>query len=271
MEEAVGSTPISSTIFVPSELRVGAARTEASHTMSRALTGIIIRCALAALSLTLIAPSGAFSAASQPASPAPDVIVWVDARNQGGHWVSVTYAKVIARSEAEHQLWQLLSETGWSAANVDISDETLSAPPENPMTSVTFMTPEAIKLESGVLPVEPIVKPLRRLRTMKIIYVVPPSFTFHGLEDYENKYVKISLKRGTNTYEYTVIVKDAKFETLGLPPTGIAQRPTQSGWRRPGALALSFVAALAVFAAALTYLVTRRAARPNTGDRDQRS
>jgi len=228
----------------------------------------------ALLTALLLAPTvsgGALSAAIQSKNPIPDVLVWVDARNQEGHLVSITYAKVIPRDQAENQLSQLLSETGWSAANVDISDESLSASGESPMTSIAFMTPKAIELDSGTLPIEPIVKPLRNLKVIRIIYLAPSGFRFRGLEDYENKYVKISLERGTNTYEYTVTVKNAHFDTLGLPLTGVKQIPTEARRSRPGTLALSLVIALALLTGVLTYLVTRRVARPDAGNRNRRS
>jgi len=239
--------------------------------MSRARIAPYVLALLVVLLLAPFASSSSFSAVASNQNLMPDVLVWIDAREQGRHWVSLTYAKVIEKSQVEDYFNRLLSETGWTATNVDISDQSLSASGENPMTSIVFVAPQAVRLDSGTLPIEPIVKALRDLKGMKIVYIVPPDFRFRGLSDFENKYVKISLKRGTNTYEYTVTIKDADFDTLGLPTTGVRRTPSETKRDRPGAVALLLVAMLAVLAAALTYLVMSRAAKTKAGNRNRRS
>jgi len=216
---------------------------------------------LIAASLILSTVSPAKQANPAPSSQVPDVLVWIDATRQAGTWVSVTYPKVVQRAQAEDHLRRLLAETGWTASNVRISEGSVTVQGENPMTSAEFMVPQqSLALESGVLPVEPFIEALRDLKNIELLYIVPQGFAFQGLADFENKYVKITLKRGSNSYRYAIIVKRSDFRELGLPRPGIQAQPPADAEEKGGmnAALVGLVVALALATGALAYLITRK-------------
>lgn len=203
-------------------------------------------------SVTLLSPG---HLAAQ--TPMPDVLIWIDARAADTHWISITYPKVVEKAQAEKHLLELLKETGWNAANTNITNTSIMASGENPMTSVEFTAPNAVNAPSGVLPIEPIVKAFRDLKIIEIQYLAPPGFQFQGLEDYENKYVSIAFARGAGTFKYSIRVKDPNFDTLGLP-TYSAQQNGIFGHDK--SYMVWIVTALAIIAALmvgfLAYLIT---------------
>ena len=256
MEEVVGSTPISSTIFYRASVGGDVNRASVARRILVSISGVIrglasgtgrdyrvmkvFRLAYTHLSASILmaalllaaVPAGAQQTSVSTHNQMPDILVWIDARTPGMHWVSLTYPKTVPRSQAQEHLDRLLQETGWSVTNVNISDDSVMASGENPMTSVEFATPAAIQPGSGVLDIEPIVKALRDLQNIQVQYLVSPSFKLRGPGDYENKYVKIALIPGSNAYRYTVQVKDAGFSTLDIPmlpdqnhPPAVSGRP----------------------------------------------
>ena len=215
----------------------------------------------AALLLTAMACTNAFSANDSPVGEMPDVLMWIDVRNPDAHWVSITYPKVVTRDVAESYLGKLLTETGWSATNVSITEGSVVESGENPMTAVEFMTPAAVRPYSGLLPIEPIVKAFRDLKNIEIQYLVPPTFYFQGLGDYENEYVKIVLNHGNNAYRYTIRVKNSKFDTLGLPSPNVGEPFAENSgrWGRiSGLVVRGLIVMLALMVATLAYIITSR-------------
>lgn len=201
---------------------------------------------------------GAF-AANKPAPPAqlPDMIVWIDTRSPGMLYASMTYPKVVPRAQAQKHLDELLKNTGWVAASVNISDSSVMESGENPMTSIELVVNGNVDLKSGVLPLVPIVKTLKDLRNFEILYLTPQTFVFRGYEDYENKYVKITLRHGNNSYVYSVKVKDSSFTTLNppLPESKSAPKVGRSGMSR---MVTALIVVLAFLAAALAFMLTTR-------------
>jgi len=197
----------------------------------------------------------------------PDVLVLM--RITGGtDLISFTYPKVVKRTQAAEHLKRLLAETGWAASDISITDDSVQEAGETPMTSVEFAAAGAVRLDIGGLPLEPIIKAFKDLKTMQVVYAVPASFAFRGLSEYENEYVKIALRRGTTTYMYSITIKDPDFETLGLPflqpEVAEAADDTGHGGSSPTILAVTLVVVLALSAAALVYLVTSRIAGPSS-------
>lgn len=229
--------------------------------------GGVVLLTLLFLSITI----GTVYADPKPQSNAymPDVLIWIDARNQNGHWVSITYPVVVKREKAEKHLTQLLNETGWSVLNLKISSDSVLESGENPMTSVEFQTPAAIDLSSGNLPVEPIIKALKDLKKIEIHYLTQPGFQFQGLENYENKYVKIAFGRGERSYRYSIDVKNSKFDTLNLPIPNTQKQAAKKNYSN--LIVFILVSALALTAAILTYAIISNVMQRNSNNPRRRS
>jgi hypothetical protein len=201
--------------------------------------------------LLLVASNSAFAAKGTSDSRLPDVLVWVDARGAGGQFVSITYPSVIKKAQAEEHLRRLTAATGWTVENVRITDDSVEASGENPMTSVEFATPQAVKIDSPALPVEPIVTALKDVKSMEILFMLPPSFRFRVLGDYENKYIRIVRRQGISTYTYDITVKDSSFESLDLP---VPKQDSEAAGNTRGKLGILIVA-LAIVLAAMTAIL----------------
>lgn len=211
----------------------------------------------------LLAIAPAFGQNSAPAGM-PDVLIWVDARTVGACAVSITYPKVISKAQAEADLARLLQETGWGAASVNVTEGSIMKSGEFPMTSVEFMTP-AVTQSLGVLPIEPIVKAFRNMRKIEVQYLTLPTFYFSGYGDFENKYVKITLNRGNNSYRYSIQVKDAEFNDLGLPKPAAQGTPGDTAVEHRPSITLVvtiLIVMLALMTAILAYILTARYTRP---------
>ncbi|MHB0912864.1 MAG: hypothetical protein ACYC2Y_05380 [Armatimonadota bacterium] len=191
----------------------------------------------------------------------PNVLVWVYAANPDGSLVSITYPNVMKRDRAERDLKKLLAETGWRAGNINITDDSVMASGEHPMTSVEFSAGPTMDPTGRTLPIEPIVKAFRNSKQIAIVYVVPQNFVYEGPGDFENKYVKIALARGSDTYSYDITIKDSDFKDLGLPKPGV-----KAEGRRFGMVHI-FVLAVAVAVAA--YFLTRRITLRGRGPRSR--
>lgn len=230
-------------------------------TLGRAHAGLLLT---VLLSISLLMSTSLVAVSQdeiEPESSLPDVLVWVDARNPAGHFVSITFSKLIDQTEAETLLANLLADTGWVATSINISDASLEESGEFPMTSIDFSTPQAVNLSSGELPIEPYVKVLRNTARVQLIYMVPEGFPFQGVRDFENQYVKIVFASSLNTYRYDIVVKDADFETLGLPTAGQAAPAENTGRNR---VVVWSVIVLALLAAVLGYVITSRYTRRNS-------
>ena len=195
--------------------------------------------------------------------PIPDLvlIVWVTEQMDR---VSFTYQKTLDRSEAETQLGSLLRETGWTASDINIEDVKMAD--GSATTTVEFSTLGTVNVSSGTFPLEPIIKAFKDLDYLELQFVLPAQFDFRGIRDYENKYVKIALKRGTNAYGYSIFIKDRSFRTLDLPlvqPEKPADRSSAHG-ATSRFLAIVLVVALGISAATLVYFLMKRTAGSHT-------
>lgn len=227
-----------------------------------AQVGLFLSTLLLVLSLIVFLPSASYSAKNTTDSRIPGILIWIDARNPGGNSVSVTYPTLVAKSRAESDLHRLLTETKWNALSTQITNSSVMESGESPMTSIELTVTQTVDPQSGALPIEPIIKTFKDLKDIEILYLLPYRFTFRGPGDFENKYVKITLKRGVNTCVYSVQVKRSDFNELGIPmPQNPAQSSAKSGNLRLFVIVL--VVILALLAAMLTYILTRRLANKN--------
>ncbi len=201
----------------------------------------------------------------------PDVLVFIQLTGTNMDFVSFTYPKVVSQNQAMAHLSRVTSETGWQTLDLRITNNSLLKSGSNPMTSVEFTTPQVVRLDLGGFPIEPLIKAFKDLKHIEIVYVTPPNFTFQGLKNFENKYVKITLQRGTNTYRYQITIKDSDFETLGLPflqPEAPSTPKTEVATEHKSrALAVVLIIIIALIAGALTYYFVRRLAAINYSGR----
>lgn len=221
-----------------------------------------IRARLQALALcTILLPVWVSALHAVPPKPnesqMPDALIWIDARNPAASWISITYPKVVPRATAETHLGRLLQETGWKASNLSITDGSIMKSGENAMTSVEFSIPAAFDLGSGYLPIEPIVKAFQGASEVQIQYMVPQTFRFRGLRDFENKYVRIKLYSGNNAYRYSIHLKVREFDTLDLPTPGAPKSAQSTGGRMDPAVKLLIIA-LALVTATLAFVLCVR-------------
>lgn len=194
----------------------------------------------------------------------PDILVLIHVSGAVDS-VSFTYASAVERARAERHLQSLLAETRWTATSTTIIDGPSAEIDGASMTSVEFSTVGAVALDAGGLPLEPIIKAFKDLERIGVIYVISAPFGFRGLGNYENQHVKIAFRHGADTYEYSVTIKDANFETLGLPflQPETSRHSGDPGNRSspPRVFKVAAVLILALLAAAFAYLVTGRISR----------
>ena len=216
------------------------------------------------LALLLIAPAFAQDGG---ASGMPEVLIFIDARKVGANAVSITYPKVVTRTQAESDLSNLLKETGWSAASVNITEGSIMKTGEFPMTAVEFLTPSAIQTD-GVIPIEPIVRAFRNMHYIEVQYLTSPTMYMSTLGSFENKYVKITLNRGNNAYRYSIRIKDSSFQDLGLPKLVPETAGSSTVGQRSGIrlMITILIIMLALMAATLAYIFTARFTHRRKGD-----
>lgn len=234
------------------------------HCISPRLSGLFFSLLLAfALFAASAVPVFATEDKTPSKYPIPDLvmIVWVTEHMDR---ISFTYQKAMDKSAAEAHLAALLRETGWTANDINIEDVKMAD--GSSTTTVEFNTLGTVNLGSGALPLEPIIKAFKDLDYLETQFVIPMAFNFQGLREYENKYVKILLKRGTNAYGYSIFIKDRSFRTLDLPLTQpeetATSKPTQGN--HANVLGIALVVALGILTAVLVYFLMKRAAGPHT-------
>lgn len=198
---------------IPNE---GRSRTATNSRLTKFIA-LILAAISAILAIFSVVPALGLAQPVELANTPPRVLVFLQATGTGNDLVSITYPGVLSRDEAKADLDRLIAETGWKVSNVQISSIPEAPNEHNAVTSIDFTTPAVVNLASGGLLVEPFVKTFRRLVRIDLVYIVPSDFSFVGLKHFENKFVKIVLQRGTNTYRYSILIKNQAFGDLNLP------------------------------------------------------
>lgn len=202
-------------------------------------------------------------AANEDQFERPDVLVLVLGGLGSNDLVSVQYTTVVPLNKAQADLDVMRAVGHWQVK--DAKGETKSSGGPKPVmsTSISFATPGIINHANGTLDLEPFITALKRFKYIEVDYLVPSAFQFHGLKDFEDRYVNIKMRPSTNSYRYRVVVKDSSFEKLNLPlRVSEARKPAEhQGMSLAARLALGIglglVGAAAVFLIA-TYLGRRR-------------
>lgn len=210
---------------------------------------------LALLLLALVCSSAVCAERAETLKP-PDVLVLVLSGMGGRDQIGINYLTEVPARQAKADMDALAHQSGWLVEHLSIATRPSGAPGGKPTTSVTFLTPGVVNRTEGVLPLEPFIDTLKRFKTIQVNYILPGEFTFRGLKDFENEYVKLKLSNSGNSYAYRVQVKNGDFERLGLPlrqppPEPKAQPGISSGARLALILGLAIVCSVAAYLVAL--------------------
>ena len=235
---------------------------------------LLVRPSAKRASLTLLLPAAivllalmlaSFSYAADEAKfTHPDVLVLVMGGMGSNDLVSISYNSVVELPKTQADLDAAAAVGAWQVK--DAKGETKSSGGPKPVltTSISFAARGIIGYGDGSLRIEPFVTALKRFRNIQIIYLVPQTFQFRGLKDFENRYVSVKLIPKTSSYEYRIVVKDAGFEKLSLPlvqpvkPRAEEPKGMPLGTRVAVAVLLALLGAVAVYLLT-TYLSRRRA------------
>lgn len=210
---------------------------------------------LAIISLSLTTPTLAAPDVSAKFTH-PNVLVLVLGGFGAYDQVSINYTGVVALPKAQADLDASASIGKWQALNARGETKSSGGPNPTPTTSISFEAKGIIGYGNGTLPLEPFITALKRFEFIEIDYIVPNGFSFQGLEDFENPYVKIQLSPTGNSYRYRVVVKDTGFTKLDLPllqPTKPKQAP-ETGMPLGARIALGV--GLGLLGGAAVYMVT---------------
>lgn len=188
----------------------------------------------------------------------PDVLVWIASTNPAATFVSVTFPKVVAQTQAEQILANILKETGWTGYNISINTDKPSDSGGNPMTSIEFALNQSAVYPDGSLPIEPLVKALKNIKSIQILVMTYPGFKYAGVKSFENKYIKLILAERQDSYDFNINVKNSSFQDPGFPKN---QQNTESDQAskpniRWGSITIIIVLAISI-AAAVFFLMKR--------------
>ena len=181
----------------------------------------------------------------------PDVLVLVLSGMGPYDQVSINYTSAVSKLDAQRDLDTLARKTAWNIQNQSISTQAGSMPGAKSTTSATFQVLPVVNASQGVLPLEPFIVVLKRFKTIQINYLVASSFTFQGLKNFEDDFVKINLSRSGNSYLYTVGVKNSNFDRLNLPLKEESKAPQKASM--PVGARVLLIIGLALICALLVY------------------
>ena len=210
---------------------------------------------LAAIPVLLLICSSTLSADNSDRFTRPDALVLVLGGFGPKDQCSINYTTVVALPMAQADLDAIAVMGKWKVSNANGETKSSGGPNPMPTTSISFQAKGIIGYANGTLALEPFVTALKRFRFIEIDYLVPAGFAFHGLEEFENGFVKLQLARTSNSYRYRVVVKNVGFAKLDLPLVQPAKpKPAPRGMPLGGRVALAV--GLALVGAAAVYFVT---------------
>ena len=185
-------------------------------------------------------------AADQTSFQRPQVLVLVLGGLGSSDIVSVQYTTVVPLKTAQADLDAMRFLGKWEVRDAKSETKSSGGPRPKQTTSVSFSTKGIIDYTRGSLTLEPFIVGLKKYEFIEVDYLIPSAFQFHGLEDFENRYVSIKMSPGTNSYRYRVVVKNSNFDKLNLPLVqAVAQRaPARNGMSLTARLVLGIVLGL---------------------------
>ena len=183
----------------------------------------------------------------------PEVLVLVLGGFGPAEQCSISYGSVVALPTAQADLDAIATAGKWQVSDAKGVTKSSGGPNAVQTTSISFSAKGLIGYADGTLPLEPYLHGLKRFKLIEVDYIAPSSFAFRGLEDFENRFVKVQMSQNGNSYRYRIVVKDATFTTLDLPMRE-SETPEPKESRAPDARRVVAAIGLAVFAALVAYL-----------------
>jgi len=193
----------------------------------------------------------------------PDVLILVMGGMGPYDQCAINYNSVVDLKTAQTDLDTVAKLGDWRPSNEKGETKSSGGPKPIPTTSITWQAQGIIGYSNGTLPLEPFVTAFKRFKYIEVDYIVPSSFRFRGLKDFNNRFVNVQLSQPGNSYRYRVVVKDDSFTKLDLPlvqpaEAVAAEKPGMSAGTRAGlALGIGVLAAVLVFFG-VSYLSKRR-------------
>jgi len=184
----------------------------------------------------------------------PQVLVLVLGGFGPSEQCSISYDSVVALPKAQSDLDTIAAAGKWQVRDAKGVTKSSGGPKPAPTTSISFSAKGLIGYADGTLPLAPYLDGLKRFRFVEVDYIAPSGFAFHGLKDFENRFVKIQMSQNGNSYRYRIVVKDAGFTKLDLPLRE-SEKPKTEEPQGPDGRRLVMAIGLAVLAALVAYLV----------------
>lgn len=216
-----------------------------------------------------VAPA-ANAAATVATQTVPDVQIVISPDPMTGQWVvAAVYPGVVTKEKALGRAKSLISLTGWKAHDLVFDNRALQqasevkglAPAPPTMSSVSFETADrVVDWRTGAVTLEPLIRAYRDLTHLNVLYMIPGTFSFHGLRHYSDSHVDLTVAAGQGAYAYTAVVKDHALGPLNLPLTETDTRSTgsRSLSRQPGRIGAAVAVLAAILAAVLAFVAVRR-------------
>jgi hypothetical protein len=223
----------------------------------------VYRSLLILLGLLLCIGTASAQTPSTPTTHQPDVEIVAFALASGQTQMSFAYPHAVPHAQAERDLQALAAASGWQPEKVKITD---SLPPVSgvtqKMTAVEFTVTGGIDTKAGTLAIQPFAQAFQSYPHISMTYVADPSFQFHGLQEYHDSHVQVTLVKQGSTYTYQIFLNSngVAGQPIHVPDTqgeaAASPAPRTSPW----------IIALIILAAAgtgiLVYKAMARAGQP---------
>lgn len=184
----------------------------------------------------------------------PQVLVLVMGGFGSSDQCSINYDSVVSLPKAQSDLDTIAAVGNWQVKDAKGETRSSGGPKPVPTTSISFAAKGLIGYADGTLPLEPYLLGLKRFKFIEVDFITPSGFTFQGLEDFENRFVKIQLSKSGTAYRYRIVVKNGDFTKLDLPLRQPQKRDVEER-QSSGTGRVMLAVGLAVAAALVVYLV----------------
>lgn len=252
MEEVVGSTPISSTTIATNFGRLH----DMKHSLQAKLSLRFFTSLL--LIFTFFPTVSCAQADNKDKTKDLEVMVLISYKGFLGDMGSIVYSDEIENKKAQADLKRLMDSLGWRATDIKITAEgEMQSGEDKPMTAVDFIHWGYIDLESGRLPVEAIISAFKEYGQIEILFMLPQSFIYTGVKQYEDEHVKLIYEDGGDIKRFTVLIKNSDFDILVLPVPEEKAQPVADQNKGANITAILLVILLAILLASIAYIVVR--------------
>lgn len=184
---------------------------------------------------------------------APEILALVFCGGTPEDQVSITYSRFASAEEAQRDVTELARRGVWQTNGMAVT-----ANPAKDETSVSFQSPSVVVSESGVPPLSPFIETWRRYDYLRIIFVVPKSFSPKiAWSKYSDEYLDIEFDRVGSTLTFDVFLREHDFDRVTIPLEGESNPAAQRKFgRHRGELLLLVALVLAVASAGIVAIAT---------------